>query len=297
MNNIWFTVPDGLRGDTYGYEFLAHLAGTTLTLFGETIDLDFSNCVFFEGNLCAVLGNILDSLIARNNKVELLNLTGNVRGALGRNNFLGNYVNNITISEKYHTSIPFRRFQLSDESLAKDFFKKELFGKKEMPQMSSLAQKEIIRNIFEVCLNAVTHGGCDFVYCCGQLYSRKKPAKAIISFADLGNTIKANVNKYLGENLSGCKAIQWALTEGKTTKTGSTPGGLGLKLLQDLITLNNGGLQFISGDGFVEIKEGKQTFSNLNIDFPGTIVTIELLLNDPNFYYLESEPADWNNIF
>jgi hypothetical protein len=296
-NELEYIIPGVLRGDKLGYEFMSHLAGNTILCNKDCVVLDFEYCEFFEGNLCSILGNILDSLIIRNNRLELRNLSGNVRGVLSRNGFLGEYMDEITISELYHTNLPYRRFKLEDESKAKDFFKHELFDKEHMPKMSPLAQKEIIRNIFEVCLNAVTHGKCEQVYCCGQLYLRKSPSKAILTFSDLGSTIKANVNTFLRANLAGNEAIKWALTDGKTTKTGTTPGGLGLKLLQDLIYLNKGMLQVVSGDGFVEVKNNEQTFIGLDFDFPGTIITLELLLNDPNFYFLKSEENDWKDIF
>ncbi len=292
-----FFVPQKVVGDTFGYEFLSNLAGKSLGKFNANIIIDFQECTFFDGNLCAVLGNILQSLKDRNNTIQIINLSGKVRGAMGRNGFLTNFVSNINVPVIYHNSIPYRKFKLEDESHAKDFFKDQLFGKQDMPHMSPLAQKEIIRNIFEVCLNAVTHGGCEYVYCCGQVYLRKVPAKALITFADLGNSIKANVNNYLRKNLTGNEAIMWALADGNTTKTQDIPGGLGLKLLQNLIYLNKGKLQFVSGDGFVEIKDGNPTFFKLDIDFPGTIVTLELLLNDPNFYYLGDEDKEWTNIF
>jgi hypothetical protein len=297
MADNLFLVPREVAGDKYGFEFFASLAGKSLLLRNEEIIIDFDYCNFFEGNLCSILGNILDSCIERGNRIYIRNLIGNVRGAISRNGFLENFATSINFPNSYQTSVPYRKFKLEDENIAKDFFKTELFEKQKMPRMSPLAQKEIIRNIFEVCLNAVTHGNCEYIYCCGQVYLRRNTPKAVLTFTDLGRTIKANVNNYLGENKSGVDAIKWALTDGNTTKTAAIPGGLGLKLLQNLIHLNKGTLQFISADGFLEIHEGKVSSSALEIDFPGTIVTIELLLKDPNFYILSTEKNDWNDFF
>ncbi|QEM13570.1 hypothetical protein [Mucilaginibacter rubeus] len=297
MDDNLFLVPREVAGDKYGFEFFANLAGSTLLLRNQEIVIDFESCNFFEGNLCSILGNILDSCIERGNRISIKNLIGNVRGAISRNGFLQNFASSISSPNLFQTSVPYRRFKMEDESIAKDFFKVELFEKQKMPKMSPLAQKEIIRNIFEVCLNAVTHGECEYIYCCGQVYLRKNTPKAVLTFTDLGKTIKANVNNYLAENKSGIDAIRWALTDGNTTKTAAIPGGLGLKLLQDLIHLNKGTLQFISADGFVEVCEGKVNSSSLEIDFPGTIVTIELLLKDPNFYILNTEKNDWDDFF
>lgn len=285
----YYLIPNEVYGDSLGYEFLAYLSGSSLNFVRTVVVVDFEQCIFFEGNLCAVLGSIFQSLKDRGNKIDIINLTGNLRGALSRSGFLQEFIDDFTTPIVEDSTVPFRRFNQFDEDVAKDFFKLQLFDKPKMPKMSILAQKQIIQSIFEVCVNGFTHGGCESVFCCGQVFYRQNPPKAIISIVDLGKTIKANVNAHLQKMNSGSECILWALKEGNTTKTGTTPGGLGLKQLQDLITLNKGKLQIVSADGFLEVKDNNQSMNLINIDFPGTIVTLELLLNDKNFYILQTE--------
>ncbi|MDB5137121.1 MAG: hypothetical protein JWP37_3724 [Mucilaginibacter sp.] len=290
-------IPHSLKADSDGYAFLSWVAGHTLLIHDSEIIVDFQSCSFIEGNLCAVLGNILESLKNRQNEIKIENVRIQVLRVLARNEFLEGFGYSFYTPKFYSTSIPYKKFNLEDETAAREFFALELFGKPGMPQMSQSARKAILRNIFEICVNAITHAGCDYVYCCGQVFNVKVNPKVSITFVDLGNTIKANVNNYLAENLSGNEAIRWALIDGNTTKAGNEPGGLGLKLLQDLILYNKGKLQIVSGSGFVEISEKNVKFIGQELDFPGTIVTIEIKLGDPNFYILSNEKQNTSNIF
>jgi len=294
-NPINVTIPARVLCNEIGYDFLSALAGETISASGSEINFNFGNCTWFEGNLCAVLGNILDGLVQRNNKIRFNNINNDILNTFSRNKFLSAFIPNDSL-ELDSLTIPYQKFKLVDEQKAKDFIKAELFDKPDMPHMSDEAQKLILINIFEVCVNAITHGQCEFVYCCGQFFPMKNPPEVSISFVDLGRTIKANVNEYLKVQMTGNKTILWALDEGNTTKTGNEPGGLGLKLLQSLINYNKGSLQIVSADGFVELKNNVFREHSIKDYFPGTIVTIKLLLGDSNFYCITNE-VNTDNIF
>jgi hypothetical protein len=293
---IKIIVPNVILCNEIGYEFLSKLAGDTIVLSNTQIDLDFRQCNWFDGNLCAVLGNILDGLIQRNNRLSFFNLNQRILETFTRNKFLGSFTN-YPESDLDSLTIPYQKFKLEDEQKAKDFIKQQLFDKPDMPKMTFEAKKAILVSIFEVCINAITHGECEFVYCCGQFFPHKKLPEVSISFVDLGRTIRANVNDYLGFESSGNQTILWALDEGNTTKTGLEPGGLGLKILQNLINYNKGSLQIVSADGFVELKNKIFVEHSMKDYFPGTIVTIKLLLGDSNIYFLSNEDVDMDNIF
>lgn len=93
------------------------------------------------------------------------------------------------------------------------------------------------------------------------------------------------------ENLDSCTAIQWALTEGNTTKTGNQPGGLGLKLIKDFIQINQGKLQIASQFGYYEFSAGGESYQEMHNDFPGTCIYIEINTNGSSSYCLKSELA------
>lgn len=297
MAQITVIIPSSLRSDFFGYSFMSKLAGESIRYSRLLIIIDFEKCRTIEGNLCAILGNILEGLIERDNVIKIINVNSATLRSLANNGFLEKFNYPYSVP-KYHTnSVQFKKFNLEDETTAKDFFDSELFRKEGMPQMSINARKAILRSIFEICVNAITHAGCQYVYCCGQFFKGNNNPRATISFVDLGKTITANVSQHLKQSFSGIEAIIWALKEGNTTKFGSEPGGLGLKLLQDLIYYNKGKLQMISGNGFVEIIDKSVTTKELQYDFPGTIVTLELKLGDPNFYILNTEDQETQNIF
>ena len=179
LDETRFLVPQEVYGDIFGYKFLANIASQSLLVRQSAIYIDFDVCTFFEGNLCAILGNILQNLLDRDNQVFINNLSGKVRGAMSRNGFLPQFINSVVLPQGLNSTVlPYSRFTIDDETKAMDFFTLELFTKENMPKMSALVQKEIIRNIFEVCLNALTHGECKYVYCCGQMHLRKNTPKS-----------------------------------------------------------------------------------------------------------------------
>jgi hypothetical protein len=110
-----------------------------------------------------------------------------------------------------------------------------------------------------------------------------------MTIVDMGKTIKANVNDYLKTNLTGCDAIQWALVDGNTTKTGNVPGGLGLSIIFEFIKLNKGKVQIVSADGYWEYRKGETEYKLFENPFPGTIVNIEFNLDDSDYYQLVEE--------
>ncbi|WP_184549596.1 hypothetical protein [Mucilaginibacter sp. FT3.2] len=292
---IQITIPKYVLCNVNGYDFFAKLAGETIAITNLEVHLYFAECLWFDGTLCAVLGNILDGLRIRNNKIRLFDLPAHILTTFRRNKFLEAFTD-LSSNDQAPLTIPYQKFKLQDEDRAKDFIKKQLFDKPDMPKMSDEAKKSVLVSIFEVCVNAITHGKCDSVYTCGQISPNRIPPEVAIAFVDLGRTIKANVNEYLKSQRSGNSTILWALDEGNTTKTGAEPGGLGLKLLQNLINLNNGSLQIVSADGFIELKNGIFKEHQMIDYFPGTIVTIKLRLGDSNFYVLSNE-IDTDNIF
>ena len=107
----------------------------------------------------------------------------------------------------------------------------------------------------------------------------------------MGKTIRKNVNDYFGSGseISGDKAILWAVEEGNTTKKGNIPGGLGLSLIRDFLRLNEGSIQIISSNGYWEEKNGTIFGSAFKNRFLGTIVNFEFNLNDKKSYVLGSE--------
>lgn len=283
-------IPSHIRSDFEGYGFLSELNQQMNQHFMEEIDLDFSNNIWFEANLCAVLGAIINEAQNMLNQVNLINLKPKQSEIFGKNHFLASFSGE-KIEDTNNTTIKYRKNKLTEEKQIKNFLESELINKPDFPKLSKNAKKEIIRSIFEIYSNAILHGNCDYVYSCGQFFPTKNPPRIDFTIVDLGSTIQKNVSDFLMDNLSGKDAIKWAISENNTTKPKSNniPGGLGLKLMLEFVKLNKGQVQMISGDGYWQFDKKGEFKDDLRSHFPGTIVNLEFNLDDSSFYYLKSE--------
>lgn len=105
----------------------------------------------------------------------------------------------------------------------------------------------------------------------------------------MGLTIRKNVNDFLKSKINGAKAIEWAVEEGNTTRTGTIPGGLGFSLIRDFLEHNSGSLEILSSDGFWHEEKKVIVSETIGARFLGTIVNIKFNLADQNSYVLASE--------
>ncbi len=99
-------------------------------------------------------------------------------------------------------------------------------------------RQEIVRNLFELYCNAITHGKSYNIFTCGQHYPTKTPSMLDFTIVDVGDTFLDNINHYNRVHNrplipNGYDAIEWATKEKNSTKIDSL-GGLGLSLLLNL---------------------------------------------------------------
>ncbi|MCI0623781.1 MAG: ATP-binding protein [Acidobacteria bacterium] len=269
-----------------GYEHLADLAKATTELRASRLELDFSRVAFLEANMAAPLGAVLARVADRFNAVEIVNVPELVERILRKNGFLTQYRYQ-AIEDENSTVIPYRRLQKNDEGVFEEYLQQHLKGKG-IPRMSEGMGKVFKKKIFEVFQNAVIHSESTLgIFVCGQFFPQKQ--KLDLTIADAGVGIRTNVRRVLGPKVNSVHAIQWALKEGNTTKTGSQPGGLGLKLLHDFVSLNKGKIQIASRFGFYQFEGGAESFAKMSGDYPGTVVTIEVNTADTCAYRLPSE--------
>jgi len=285
--------PDRVCSDFEGYSFLLELESNVQSKFKTEIVLDFSRTIWFEANLCAVLGAIINNTQIRLNNVLFTNINNRIQDVFLRNHFLASFYG-LVIPDSSNTTIKYRKNRLTEEKLIKEFLFNELVLKQDFPKLSQAAQKEIIRSIFEIYSNAVIHGNTDYVYSCGQFYPNKKPPRIDFTIVDLGISIKRNVGNFLKRPLTGIESIEWAIQAQNTTKLkeDNIPGGLGFKLINDFVKLNKGKVQIVSADGFWEMKGQTIDSKSFHTEFPGTIVNLEFNLDDKSFYYLTNENVE-----
>jgi hypothetical protein len=265
---------------------LAKLEATTRGLFLDQLTIDFSHASWFEANLCAALGAILNRTSANLNSVKLENIPSGIESIFKKNGFLSHFGGE-TRPDYYGTTITYSSFGRGDVKAFHAYLQSQLLGRSDLPKMTDPLKIEISRSILEIFVNAITHGNCSQVFACGQFFPSKQ--RIDFSIANLGTTIQQNVSNFLRSNLTAAEAIQWALQEGNTTRTGPIPGGLGLSILKQFLKLNQGRAHIYSGGGCWTQSGAIETFADSANDFGGTMVVVEFNLSDSTSYRLSTE--------
>jgi len=285
--------PNKITSAIGGYEMLLRFHNDLIHLENTSIEISFFNVSWFEANLVAILGAIIENLESKGNIVSIIECNMN-NDILTRNGFLTNFGFKPALSLNT-TQIPYRKFLENQPHLYNQYIQEELLDKSEFPKHSERLGNEIKRNIYELFENARTHGKCSQIHTCGQFYPQRK--KLHITIVDTGNTIINNVRKYLNQDLLSSECIDWAMQSGNTTKTGAISGGLGLGIIFDFINLNQGKIQIISSNGYWELRERKITKVDMNFSFAGTIANLEFDLKDDSIYSFADESFSLDNIF
>lgn len=256
----------------------------------DDIEIDMRLTSWFDADMCAPFGAILYRLSDRMNTVKLVNIPTGVDRILAKNGFLSHY-GGTRLPDTWGTTIPYRRFEARDDRYFASYIEEEFVRRSEMPKMSVGLAKKFRESVFEIFSNAVIHSQTKLgIFSCGQYFPRRD--RLDFAVTDLGIGIRQNVLRNVGLNLRADQAISWATEERNTTKRGKIPGGLGLKLLKEFITLNRGRIQIVSDSGYWALEEGQTISGELTYRFPGTVVSIEIDTADRRSYKLSSEISE-----
>lgn len=290
MKRVW--LPDNLEGDAAGFSTLGRLALRLDDYFDEEVELH-GLARWCDGHLCAALGGLLAQSAESYNSFRFSDRVGaQVLKIWGKNGFWRAF-GGVDITDEYDTTLAFERFEFIDEKRFASYVQRELMPK-ELPKMGPSAKARFASSLQEVFNNALIHSASgDGVFTCGQNY----PSRDRISFsvADLGVGFRSNIEEFLQRPMSDCRAIDWAIEEGHTTKREQTPGGLGMAWLWEFVRANRGALQIVSHHDFWEGQIGEITRSQLSTAFPGTVVTIHINTWDDASY--EDEEDATTSIF
>jgi hypothetical protein len=289
-----FPLPAKIESTFQGFAGLIELAGQVEALSYAKITVDMQSTHWFDANMCAPLGAILYKTGRRINTVRLDHISPSVEKILAKNGFLSNYGRKRQ-TDTWGTTIQYNRFERKDDRYFGAYIERH-FQSSALPEMTTALRKKFWESIFEIFNNAVIHSESDLgIFACGQYFPRKK--RLDFSIADLGIGIQCNLENHLGLKLPADQAIAWAMQGRNTTKTGTIPGGLGLKLLREFIRLNQGRIQIVSNDGYWEqLPDGSTTTRLFRRSFPGTVVNIEINTADLSSYRLSAGPSS-ENIF
>ena len=207
-----------------GFESLGALASATKELFADELELDMSQVGFFDANMAAPLGVVLARVTDNFNKVKVVAVPDRVQQILRKNRFLASF-NFKPLADTNRTTMPFRRFRLSDEGAFEAYVHRQLRGKG-IPVMSDGASSLFKREVFEVYQNAVIHSESEIgVFVCGQFFPQQN--RLDFTIADAGIDIRDSVRRYFkNRRIGSIPALKWALKPSNTTKRGPQPGGL-----------------------------------------------------------------------
>jgi len=275
-----------VRSDINGYSALAALYNELKDCIFETIEIDFSDCPWFDANMCAPLGAVLATVIDNFNEISIVRTKLSVRKILMKNRFLESFGYD-AIRDTFRTTITYQRFANNEEKAFAEYLASKVH-RDEFPRMSTALAERFRVSLLEIFVNASIHAESTVgIFACGQFF----PKKHYIDFsvADAGLGIRRKIHKELGWRLNSDQAIEWALQEGHTTRRGNVPGGLGLKLIREFINLNKGRMQIVSDRGFWECSPAGETLERMELGFPGTVINIEINTSDTASYRLSNE--------
>jgi len=152
--------------------------------------------------------------------------------------------------------------------------------------MSAALQKEIRKAFCEVLNNIFQHaespvGGIVI----GRLYPLATPRPRLhLCVADRGVGLVRRVQGASRGLENSMAAIQWALKPGNSTRRGPDPPGLGLYLLQEFVTVNEGSLFISANDTWYHQVAGAVASGHLASEFPGTLIELRLYVRDDVSY-------------
>lgn len=249
---------------------------------------------FFAANMSAALGAVLDKFTANLNDIHFDYLAPRIESILLKNDFL-TYFGKQRAVDVNNTTIKFQKLKTTDGKYFKNYVIEELIEGhiSDLPHMSLGVKEKMIEAIYEIFVNAQIHSETEFIYTCGQFFPNKN--KIEFTIVDTGIGFREKINRRFGSNLTSTQAINWAVEEMKTTKE-DISGGLGLTILREFISANQGKMQIVSNDGFYQFNGNNETLKTFQGEFPGTIVNLQFRTDDTSNYTLKSE-VDINDIF
>lgn len=273
-NTIVVKIGGDLTTNFVGINELFKFYNEAKDYFDCIISIDFYHLRWFDANLSAIFGAMIQLLIDNNNLKFTTDLAylENRFDVLFRNGFLNseNYK-----SDERNSTIAFQNFDQKDKESFNHYIENNLMQHRGMPNLSEDQSDSILDALNEIFCNIQLHAQTDNdFFVCGQYYPRQ--SKLIFTMVDLGiGFLPAIAEKTNNEVQSNYQAIKWALEKRNTTKK-NTPGGLGLYDLNNYFSSSNGDFQIITGDTFwsKNLENSPLKKQIFNKPFIGTIVNL-----------------------
>jgi hypothetical protein len=255
----------------------------------ESLDVTFrfSSCGFLKQNAVAFLGGLARLVEYRGGRVSFdwHSLQDRVRVNLAQQGFLAAF--GCPGGPWTGNSIPYREDHAIDKAGLMDYLKTKWLGRGWI-NVSPRLRDAIVGRVWEIYENAFEHSNSPIgLFSCGQHFPNKR--RLLLTVVDFGVGIPANVRSFFGDQqIRADHALAWAFQPGTTTKPNGMGRGVGLDLLRQFVTLNNGWLEVFSHDARSIMQTERSKIEARAGFFEGTIVNIGLRCDD-SYYCLSSE--------
>ena len=262
------------------YCILADLFYVSSGLERQTVELRITD--FASGNMCAILGLLASQLEAIG---SVLSITSNrypvVRTLVG-NGFLRQHKREHT-SREDNRAISYRKLRPADSKYFNLLFAQDLASAHAAAgsPMGDDLLLAIRLSTAELFANTQQHSQATWVHSCGLFFPEK--GRFEFTLADDGVGIHSSLGGELSTPENHSDWLLEALRQGATSRK-DLPGGIGLPLILQLLGLNHGKLQMVSGHGFLHWDTSGFQLATLPHPFPGTVITLQLNSQDRTRY-------------
>lgn len=277
------TINDDDQGFRILFGLWQHLQSLQLggtPTFSETVLFDFSSCGFLQQNAVAFLGGMALYVDREGGKPEFDwdSLRADVRKNLAQNGFMKAFGHAQPPWEG--NSIPYKAAILHDPKSMVSFLREKWLGR-DWIAVTDQVRNGIVGSVLEIYNNAFEHSRSPIgITICGQRYPNL--GRLALTIVDFGVGIPGNVRSYQGNKaLTAEDALRWAFSRGTTTVANPpTSRGLGLHLLKEFVTQNDGRLVVYSGSARCTIELQLEDFSGSAFGFMGTVVNISVACDE-----------------
>lgn len=270
-----------------GYSAISKLHSDLCAQNTQEIEIDFAMVDWADAHLASALRVIVDHSFQRRQSLRFVNIAKDVNDILRKNGFFQN-----RLPDTYDTTIPWTHFSV-DGGVEFASFAREHLSRHSMPKMSQSLSRKFFEGIDEIFANSSLHSRTSTpISVCGQYYPRKKKLAFVIS--DGGQGIRQSYIQWCGQDISAHDAIDWAMQPQSTSRIGDIPGGLGLALIREFVTLNGGVLAVASDRGFWRQDGHQVTKLGMRIPYPGTSIVLEIDSSDAKQYDVNHQVSPEN---